>query len=156
MRKVEVRIFENGKVLDSSVACSWTAFLNGHWTKDRPTRPGKYMIANRAGRIVGEVFVFFDAVTEELVMRIRDGALCKIKEFDDTNVFWWTSPMPIFMPIPVPRDVSNLPNQEEALGSQEEWVARKKLRGIRDSGKLYDSDNVAYLPGAGIADSSVN
>ena len=151
MRRVEVKITENGKVLDSSVACSWQAFLNGHWSKDRPTRPGKYMIANRAGRIVGEVFVFFDAETEQLVMRIRDGALCKIKEFEDDNVFWWSSPFPIFMPIPVPKDLNNLPTKDEALGSQEEWIARKKLRGIRDSGKLFESE-VSYLPGVNVAE----
>jgi hypothetical protein len=146
MRKVKVEISENGKVLESAVACTWTNFLNGRWSKDRPTRPGKYIIANRAGRVTGEVFVFFDAETEELAVRIRDGALCKIKEIEEQGIWWWSIPMPLLMPIAVPRNgVDDFPNSEEMFGSPEERQNRARLRQLRDEGKITKKPGKPHL-----------
>lgn len=153
-RKVKVEIIENGKVLESAVAYTWMSFLNGSWTKKRPTRPGKYIIANRAGRVVGEVFVFFDAETEELAIRIRDGALCKIKEFEDQNVWWWSSPMPLLMPIAVPRSVDDLPSTDELFGTAQDRKNRARLRQLRDEGKITGDPPKARL--RSVEDTSVN
>lgn len=131
-RRVEVRITENGKPVAPAIAASWMSFLNGKWTRERPTRPGKYIIANRSGRVVGEVFVFYDAETDDLAVRIRDGALCKIKEFEDQHVWWWSNPMPLLMPISVPPVLNDLPTREEVLGSKEEWETRAKVRAMRE------------------------
>jgi len=108
------------------------AFLNGKWTRERPTRPGKYIIANRSGRVVGEVFVFYDAESDDLAVRIRDGALCKIKEFEDQHVWWWTNPMPLLMPIGVPQVLTDLPTREEVLGTPEEHEARARVRALNE------------------------
>ena len=126
MRKVKVEIIEDGKVLESAVAHTWTGFLNGGWTKERPERPGKYIIANRAGRVTGEVFVFFDAETKELTVRVRDGALCKIKELEDQTIWWWSRPMPLLMPLAVPRKLGERLTEEDLFGTPEEIENRRK------------------------------
>ncbi len=80
----------------------WTAFLNGRWTRERPTKPGKYVIANSAGRVTGEVFVFYDSEIGDLTVRVRDSALCTIKELKEPGIWLWSKPMPQLMPIAVP------------------------------------------------------
>lgn len=108
MNKIQLRAFENGKPLLSTIARAWTDFLNGSWIKHAPSLPGKYLIANKMGRVTGEVFVFFDAESGGLAVRIRDGALCSIKELDDLHAYWWWSkPMPLVMPVAVPVEVRN-------------------------------------------------
>ena len=109
MQRIEVRAWESGRQLDSAVARMWAAFLNGRWTRERPTRPGKYLIANRDGRVAGEVFVFYDSEIGDLAVRVRDGALCKIKELDEPGLWWWSNAMPYLMPLAVPKDESTRP-----------------------------------------------
>jgi hypothetical protein len=50
MRRVEVRVWEGPVLVASAVAQEWSDFLNGCWTRVKPRRPGKYVIANIAGR----------------------------------------------------------------------------------------------------------
>ena len=109
MGRIDVRAFENGKLIGSAVAAMWAAFLNGRWTHERPSQPGKYLIANRVGRVVGEVFVFHDAELGGLAVRIRDSALCTIKELDEPGIWWWSKPMPYLMPLAVPGAVGHRP-----------------------------------------------
>lgn len=99
-RKFEVMLREGDQVVDSPVAHSWTAFLNGRWVREKPHKPGKYVIGNKNGRVLGEVFVYF--YNNDLVMSIRDGALCKLKELQG-DFWWWSVRMPQHMPIEVPR-----------------------------------------------------
>lgn len=99
-RKFKVLLMEGDEEIDSPIAHSWAAFLNGHWVSEKPNKPGKYMIGNKNGRVLGEVFVYF--YKDELVMSIRDGALCKLKELKG-DFWWWSRRMPQHMPIEVPR-----------------------------------------------------
>ena len=48
------RIGEDGNPTTDLETAQWTDFLNGTWTKERPTAPGVYPLANRDGQIVGE------------------------------------------------------------------------------------------------------
>ncbi|MCK9461715.1 MAG: hypothetical protein M0R80_18960 [Proteobacteria bacterium] len=114
MGRIEVRAFENGKPIQSAVAAMWTAFLNGRWTRDRPTKPGKYVIANRNGRVAGEVFVFYDSEIGDLTVRVRDSALCSIKELDEPGIWWWSKPMPQLMPLAAPKEVGVRPHSRPA------------------------------------------
>lgn len=99
-RRFEVKLVKNGKPIKSEVASCWAGFLNGHWIREKPTKPGKYVIGNNNGRVLGEVFAYF--YQDELVFSVRDGALCRLKEL--TGEFWWWSvPMPREMPFDVPR-----------------------------------------------------
>ena len=97
--KFKVNLLENEEPIDSPIAHAWTAFLNGFWTRDKPNKPGKYMI-NKNGRVLGEVFVY--TYKDNLVMSIRDGALCKLRELKGT-FWWWSVRMPQHMPREVPR-----------------------------------------------------
>lgn len=141
-RKVKVEIIEDGKVLESAVALSWMAFLNGKWTKERPERPGKYVIANRAGRVTGEVFVFYDAETKELTARVRDGALCTIKELDGEHIWWWSRAMPQLMPAAVPRKLGERVTEEDLFGTPSEienhrkWLQQRE-KNYRESGRSH-------------------
>jgi hypothetical protein len=109
MSRIDVRALVNGKPIDSAVAAMWTAFLNGRWTRERPTKPGKYVIANSAGRVTGEVFVFYDSEIGDLTVRVRDSALCTVKELKEEGIWWWSKPMPQLMPIAVPKEVAARP-----------------------------------------------
>jgi len=135
-RKVKVLLLENGRPVESAVACTWTNFLNGHWTKDRPTRQGKFMIANKAGRVVGEVFVFFDLEVDDLCVRVRDGALCKLHEMTEKDIWWWSEAVPLYMPVSPPRAWSDGLSQEDMWGTKEEVAARKRCMDLRDQGLL--------------------
>jgi len=99
-KRFEVVLVENDNIVDSPVAHSWAAFLNGEWRSQKPNKPGKYMIGNQNGRVLGEVFVYH--YKNELVMSIRDGAMCKLKELKG-DFWWWSARMPQHMPIEVPR-----------------------------------------------------
>jgi len=37
------------------ITATWAFFLNGHWRREMPTRPGKYPIANNQGTQVGYI-----------------------------------------------------------------------------------------------------
>ena len=132
MGRIEVRAFENGKLTSSAVAHMWTAFLNGRWTRERPSRPGKYIIANCTGRVTGEVFVFFDEESRELTVHIRDGALCKIEELKDSNIWWWSKSMPQLMPLPAPGLYRNTPRKKpEAIAPPKGSAKEAEYRSAR-------------------------
>ena len=104
-------MFEEGKEVRHPVAMSWTAFLNGRWVREKPRKPGKYIIGNRNGRVLGEVFVYH--YQHELVMSVRDGALCKLRELKG-DFWWWSVRMPGHMPMEVPRWEGEDEEKEEA------------------------------------------
>jgi len=135
MGRIEVRAFENGKPIQSAVAHMWTTFLNGRWTRERPTKPGKYVIANSAGRVTGEVFVFYDSEIGDLTARVRDGALCSIKELDESAIWWWSKPMPQLMPVAVPKEVSARPRS----AAKPKPVVRETTE-VRERARRYEDE----------------
>jgi hypothetical protein len=57
-----IREGDSGPESDA-VSCTWTGYLNGHWTQDKPTRPGRYLVATRDGRLAGVIVFYRDKVT---------------------------------------------------------------------------------------------
>jgi len=107
-RKFEVKMLVDGVEKDSPIPHAWACFLNGHWQREMPAKPGKYMVGNEQGRVLGEVFVFHQG--GELVVQVRDGAFCKLRNLRGTY-FWWSARMPAIMPQRVP----NMMTLEEAV-----------------------------------------
>ncbi len=81
---------EVGQYADA-VSCTWTGFLNGRWTKDEPTRPGKYLVADRQGVQCGEIVFYLDQASG------------KIRSTNKWGGWFWSRPMPP-TPVSAPRD----------------------------------------------------
>lgn len=110
-KEFKVTMLVDGKAKDSPIPHAWACFLNGHWTTEKPTKPGKYMIANTQGRVLGEVFVFWQE--GDLSVQVRDGAFCRLRNLQG-RYFWWSARMPQVMPQRVP-DMESL---EEAVSNR--------------------------------------
>ncbi len=120
-RRFKVSMFDEGKEIRHPVSASWTAFLNGHWVREKPRKPGKYVIGNKRGRVLGEVFVYF--YKDELVMSVRDGALCKLRELTG-DFWWWSVRMPRHMPLEVPRWVDEHGEEKEETESPRLYLVK--------------------------------
>jgi hypothetical protein len=71
--------------------CTWTAFLNGMWTRERPVRPGRYRIASLDGLLVGEIVAVRDRANPDKIVLSQKWA-----------GWFWSFPTPP-PPQPVPR-----------------------------------------------------
>lgn len=71
---------ENGE--QDGVTCSWTGYLNGHWTKTPPTRVGRYLVADRNGIIAGYIALY------------RDPATGDVRSTKEWTGWWWSFPLP--------------------------------------------------------------
>jgi len=80
-----VREGEESGQHEDAVTATWTGYLNGHWTRTPPKRPGRYMTADRDGVIAGYIVVHRD---------LQSGAL----KSNPWNGWWWSFPLP---PTPV-------------------------------------------------------
>ena len=98
-RKFKVTMFRNGALVDSAIAHHWTAFLNGHWQREMPHNPGKYIVALGKARIPGEALVYRRG--DELGVAVREGAFCKLKELPG-EIWWWSVRMPRELPGVIP------------------------------------------------------
>jgi len=117
-RKFKVTLVEDGEdKTEMPMAASWTAFLNGEWLAQKPTRSGKYMVGNRQGRVIGEAFAFYK--DKELVVQVRDSAFCRLKDIPD-EYWWWSVRMPQILPQAIP----NRMTFQEAL---EDYKLRQKV-----------------------------
>ena len=103
MREVRVALHVDGTPVDSEVADAWAKFLNGGWTRTSPTEPGRYLVANPCGDVVGEVFVFWDVEAKILGIRGRHLALCTVNILTDQGIWWWNVRVPEGMPSSPPR-----------------------------------------------------
>jgi len=64
------------------VTCSWTGYLNGHWSQERPKRIGRYLVADKFGNIAGYVTLTHDPATGE------------VQPNKDWDGWWWSFPLP--------------------------------------------------------------
>jgi hypothetical protein len=69
---------------------TWESFLNGHWERTRPIRPGRFRIATLDGLLVGEIVVMRDPANHD--------RLVISQEWDG---WFWSFPTPM-PPMPVP------------------------------------------------------
>jgi len=70
--------------------CTWTGWMNGHWTRDRPVRPGRYRIASLDGVLVGEIVAIKDPANPYRTILSQEW-----------NGWFWSFPTPP-PPMPVP------------------------------------------------------
>jgi hypothetical protein len=96
-----------GMEIASHVPAAWSNFLNGHWVKTPPTRPGRYLIAHKSGRVSGEAFVYESE--GKLVVSHRESALHPL--VGSWLGWWWSAPMPPVMPLKPPVWVEEDPTQ---------------------------------------------
>lgn len=73
---------------------TWEIFQSGRWSKNPPTKPGYYPIADREGVLKGVCEVSKKGYTDKLYGHIIGGAACSIKEV--WRGYWWTKPLPNF------------------------------------------------------------
>jgi len=75
----------------SSLKDLWQKYLDGHWQKEMPTKPGRYQTATQDG-----------LRAHEIVVMIVDGELTtnvKMANEIDWAGWWWSEPTP---PMPKP------------------------------------------------------
>jgi len=111
-RKFKVTLLVDGKEKDSAVAHSWTAFLNGKWVQEVPTRPGKYMVILGKARNPGEDLDYHRG--GELGVAAREGAFCKLKELPE-KAWWWSVRMPRELPRVIPLEPKEKASKKPAL-----------------------------------------
>jgi len=77
------RIDTDGRPTADMHTALWTAFLNGHWQKKKPSSPGVYPVANRHGKVVGEAL--FQADCEGNIVSMTH---------DNWDGWFFSTPMP--------------------------------------------------------------
>ena len=68
----------------------WDAFAHGEWTKDPPTKPGNYPVADREGKQGGQIVVFIHA--DGTLHAATYGHSGPVKEV--WQGWWWSEPLP--------------------------------------------------------------
>lgn len=91
----------------------WSAFLNGHWTLERPTQPGRYRIAGLDGKSKGEIVALINKRTGEI--RLVPG----------WEGWFWSFPIPL-PPRPVPK-----PGSAEAARAARSAKTKSRRRHLR-------------------------
>jgi hypothetical protein len=81
---------QKGSMKDART-CSWTGWMNGGWTRQRPVRPGRYRIATLDGQLVGEIVAMRDRANPDRIVLSQEW-----------NGYFWNFPTPP-PPQPVPR-----------------------------------------------------
>ena len=94
--KTTVRMVdEKGNASTSFVQHAWSKYLNGDWTKKMPSKPGRYTVAHRSGRICGEVLIQ------------EDGGVMRLAHTDDGWDGWyWNEPIPTVLPDDFPLGIA--------------------------------------------------
>lgn len=74
----------------------WQEFINGKWTREVPSKPGRYPVADHAGLDAGSV-VILEFGGKPLY--VKDG----VHKTDPNEVWvgwWWSEPQPPLPPAP--------------------------------------------------------
>ena len=79
-------------MIDSEVAFAWATFLDGHWTREKPRRPGYYPVQ---GVGCGEV----DGSTPSVLV-IAYESEGEIRFTQSWGGWWWSEPLPLLPPTP--------------------------------------------------------
>lgn len=86
-------------MIDSEVAFAWAKFLDGHWTRERPTKPGYYPTASvKSGEVDGTI-PSMTVLAYEL-----DG---EIRFTQPWGGWWWSEPLPLLPPTPDAADADH-------------------------------------------------
>ena len=81
---------------DFMTAIGWDEFIAGEWTREVPTKPGRYPVADHAGLDAGSVVVLMFGGK---LLYIKDTN----KSTDSEEIWtgwWWSSPQPQLPPAP--------------------------------------------------------
>lgn len=120
---------EKGSCKDART-CTWTAFMNGRWTKDRPVRPGRYRIASNEGLLVGEVVAVRDRVDRDKILLSQ--------EWD--GWFWSFPTPPPPQPVPRPETEAKTPHRPVPPPPKLSWPAGSPPSTITTSAPVVGSD----------------
>ena len=76
--------------MDAALKKEWARFLAGHWTKERPTVPGRYAQADSTGEQSGvHGVIYIDPRTKEPRSVTSHGG------------YWWSEPYPELPPVDI-------------------------------------------------------
>jgi hypothetical protein len=96
----EVTIFNPSGAPDyKAVSLDWAQFLQGHYTREKPTVKGRYIAVSDEGMPVGEVFCYKDKVGDLQVcfrVSVSDDIV------DGYEGWIWSEPIPDRLPEMVP------------------------------------------------------
>jgi hypothetical protein len=107
--------------------CTWTAFLNGTWTRERPIRPGRYRIASMDGILVGEIVAVRDRAEPNRLVLSQEWAS-----------WFWSFPTPP-PPQPVPRPENGVVTYRP-IPPPPPLIARRVEAADEPEGPLEDGD----------------
>ena len=89
---------ENGIPAPDFIINPWVAFLSGSWTRETPTKVGRYIIVNSVGRMNGEMLVHNEG--GELKISSRVSVVHELT--DGWDGWYWSEPFPTCLPSKLP------------------------------------------------------